>query len=199
MGRVIFLLEEPSMKAFLEEFLPRAFPDVPFLCLQHEGTRDLEASIPRKLRAWREPGVRFVVLRDNHGVDCKALKRQLVALCRQGHREDSLVRIVCQELESWHLGAPDALAQAFGDSALAKRAAKTKFANPDRLTNAAQEMESLVPGFRKIDGARRMGRVMPTDPRASRSRSFQVFYEGLARLAREAASRPKAPVQGELL
>jgi hypothetical protein len=182
MGRVIFLLEEPSMKAFLEEFLPRALPNVPFLCLQHEGTRDLEASIPRKLRAWHEPGVRFVVLRDNHGADCKTLKKRLLALCKQGSREDTLVRIVCQELESWHLGAPGALAEAFGTPALARRASKPKYLDPDRLTNAAQEMAQLVSGFRKTEGARRMGRAMPTEPAASRSRSFQVFCNGLSRL-----------------
>lgn len=174
------------MQAFLEEFLPRAFPGMPFLCLQHEGTRDLEASIPRKLHAWREPGVRFVILRDNHGADCKALKRRLVTLCQQGRREDSLVRIVCQELESWHLGAPDALAVAFGYPALGRRISKPKFADPDCLTNAAQEIRWLVSSYRKIDCARRMGRAMPTNPAASRSRSFQVFCEGLARLVAEA-------------
>lgn len=183
MGRVVFLLEEPSMKAFLDEFLPRAFPELPFLCVRHEGIRDLEASIPRKLRAWHEPGVRFVVLRDNHGADCKAVKRRLLTLCTEGRRNDALVRIVCQELESWHLGAPEALAEAFESPALAKRAAKPKFADPDRLTNAAQEMDRLVAGFRKIEGARRMGRVMPTDPTGSRSKSFQVFLGGLSRLA----------------
>jgi len=145
----------------------------------------LEASIPHKLRAWHEPGVRFVILRDNHGAECTALKRRLVALCKQGHREDSLVRIVCQELEAWHLGAPDALAVAFRSPALAKRVTKPKFANPDRLTNAAQEMGRLIAGFRKIEGARRMGRAMPTDAAANRSRSFQVFLQGLSRLAAE--------------
>jgi hypothetical protein len=182
MARVVFLLEEPSMEAFLEEYLPRAFPDLSFLCLRHEGIKDLEASIPRKLRAWREPGVRFVVLRDNHGADCRAVKGRLLALCAEGRRNDALVRIVCQELESWHLGAPEALAEAFESPALARRAAKPKFADPDRLTNAAQEMERLVTGFRKIEGARRMGRTMPTDPAVSRSRSFQVFHGGLSRL-----------------
>ncbi len=182
MGRVVFLLEEPSMKAFLDEYLPRAFPGLPFLCVRHEGIKDLETSIPRKLRAWREPGVRFVVLRDNHGADCMNVKGRLVALCKQGNRQDALVRIVCQELESWHLGVPDALAKAFESPALAKRVNKPKFANPDRLTNAAQEMERLVTGFRKIEGARRMGQTMPTDPASSRSRSFQVFHGGLSRL-----------------
>ncbi len=185
MGRVIFLLEEPSMKAFLDEYLPRAFPNLPFLCVIHEGIKDLEASIPRKLRAWREPGVRFVVLRDNHGADCKNVKARLVTLCQQGNRQDALVRIVCQELESWHLGAPQALADAFESPTLARRAAKPKFADPDRLTNASQEMRRLIASFRKIDGARRMGRTMPTDSSANRSRSFQVFHSGLVRLSAE--------------
>jgi hypothetical protein len=182
MGRVVFLLEEPSMKAFLEEFLPRAFPDVPFLCLQHEGIRDLEASIPRKLRAWREPGVLFVVVRDNHGANCLLVKERLRTLCQQGHRADTLIRIVCQELESWHLGSPAALAEAFESPALAKRAAKSKYADPDRLTNAADEIKRLVSGFKKIDCSRRMGRAMPTDPTANGSRSFQVFFSGVTRL-----------------
>ncbi|HOX03681.1 MAG TPA: DUF4276 family protein [Candidatus Paceibacterota bacterium] len=173
------------MKAFLEEYLPRAFPKLPFLCVRHEGTKDLEASIPRKLRAWREPGVRFVVLRDNHGADCRVVKNRLTALCQEGKREDSLVRIVCQELESWHLGAPAALAEAFQFPALVKRAAKPKFADPDRLTNAAQELGRLVPDFRKIEGARRMGRSMPTSSAANRSKSFRVFCSGLSRLSAE--------------
>ena len=183
MGRVVFLLEEPSMEAFLDEYLPRAFPGLPFLCVRHEGIRDLEASIPRKLRAWHEPDVRFVVLRDNHGADCKAVKERLLNLCAEGRRNDALVRIVCQELESWHLGAPEALAEAFESPALVKRASKPKFTDPDRLTNAHQEMGRLVAGFRKIEGARRMGRTMPTDPAASRSRSFHSFHRGLSRLA----------------
>ncbi|GMU62432.1 MAG: hypothetical protein AMXMBFR34_41950 [Myxococcaceae bacterium] len=60
MGRVVFLLEEKSMKVLLDGLLPRIVPSLDFLCVPHEGKQDLEKSIPRKLRAWREPGVRFV-------------------------------------------------------------------------------------------------------------------------------------------
>ena len=60
MSRVVFLLEEYSMKILLEALIPRLVPSLPFLCVPHEGKQDLEKSIPRKLRAWREPGVRFV-------------------------------------------------------------------------------------------------------------------------------------------
>ena len=67
MSRIVFLLEEDSMKVLLEGLLPRLFPGLSFLCLSHEGKQDLEKSIPRKLKAWREPGVRFVVVRDQDG------------------------------------------------------------------------------------------------------------------------------------
>ena len=56
MNRIVFLLEEYSMKVLLEGLLPRLFPELPFLCIPHQGKQDLEKSIPRKLRAWREPG-----------------------------------------------------------------------------------------------------------------------------------------------
>ena len=47
MSRVVFLLEEYSMKALLDALLPRLFPDLRFLCVPHEGKGDLEKSIPR--------------------------------------------------------------------------------------------------------------------------------------------------------
>src|SRR5205807_10542595 len=109
MSRVVFLLEEYSMKVLLEGLLPRFVPCLPFLCVPHEGKQDLERSLPRKLRVWREPGVRFVVVHDNDGGDCRALKARLAGLCDATGCQDTLVRIACQELEAWYLGEPRAL------------------------------------------------------------------------------------------
>ena len=86
MSRIVFLLEERSMQVLLDGLLPRLFPDLPFLCVPHEGKRDLELSIPRKLRAWREPGVRFAVIRDNDGGNCVQLKAALRKLCKAARR-----------------------------------------------------------------------------------------------------------------
>ena len=44
MGRVIFLLEEKSMKELLDRMLPRIFPSLRFLCIPHEGKADLNQS-----------------------------------------------------------------------------------------------------------------------------------------------------------
>ena len=103
------------MRVLLDGLLPRLFPGLLFQCVPHEGKHDLERSIPRKLRAWREPGVRFAVVRDNDRGDCRALKKELLGLCKTGRgpgrRPDPLIRIVREELEAWYLGEPDALAR----------------------------------------------------------------------------------------
>lgn len=182
MSRVVFLLEEYSMKVLLEGLLPRLFPGLPFLCVSHEGKQDLEKSVPRKLRAWREPGVRFCVIRDNDGADCRELKDSLVALCRDGGRSDTLVRIACQELEAWYLGAPDVLADAFGRDDLRGIAAKARFRDPDVVVEPAAALTRLVPEYQKVSGARSLGRVLP---RENGSRSFQVLMAGLDRLSEE--------------
>jgi hypothetical protein len=105
-SRLIFLLEEPSMEALLQGLLPRLFPGLCFLCIPHEGKDDLDSSIRRTLRDWRTPGDQFVVVRDNDGADCITVKHSIQQLCREGRREDTLIRIVCQELEAWYLGDP---------------------------------------------------------------------------------------------
>lgn len=181
MSRVVFLLEEYSMKVLLDGLLPRLAPGLPFLCVPHEGKQDLEKSVPKKLRAWREPGVRFVVLRDNDGDDCRKLKDRLMTLCRDGGRPDTLIRIACQELEAWYLGEPAALAEAFGNERLRDMGAKARYRDPDAVVRPSAEVESLIPEFQKVSGARRMAMRLSRD--GNRSRSFQVLIEGIDRLS----------------
>jgi len=164
MSRTVFLLEERSMKVFLEGLLPRLFPELQFLCVPHEGKRDLELSIPRKLRAWREPGVRFAVIRDNDRGDCIRLKATLRKLCNEGRGNDVLIRIACQELEAWYLGEPAALADAFGDESLRDLQRRARFRDPDSVVRPSAEIERLVPEFQKsVRGAAFGG---ASDPKA---------------------------------
>lgn len=133
--------------------------------------------MPRKLRAWREPGVRFVVLRDNDGGDCRALKRRLSDLCRQGGRADWLVRIACQELEAWYLGEPDALADAYGNDSLRGIGGRARFRDPDSVVRPSTAVRELVPRFQKTDGARRMAQHLSRG--RNRSASFQALIQGI--------------------
>ena len=177
MSRIVFLLEERSMKVLLDGLLPRLFPDLPFQCVPHKGKRDLQRSIPRKLRAWREPGVRFVVILDNDGSDCEQLKAKLKQLCNQNGRADTLIRIACQELEAWYLGEPAALADAFDKPGLQNLGRQARFRDPDALRRPAVEIERLIPEFNKRSGARRMARHLTRE--RNRSSSFRALMEGI--------------------
>jgi hypothetical protein len=178
--KLVFLVEERSMAVFLEGFLPRILgSEVPFRVLAHEGKSDLERSIPRKLRGWREPGVRFVVVRDQDSADCVDVKRKLVALCAEGRRPDSVVRVACRELESWFLGDLVGVAEALGVPALAVLVNKAKYRNPDGLRFPSRELARLLPGYGKIRGARAMGPTIDLD--RCRSRSFGHFHTGVVR------------------
>ncbi len=165
--------------------LPRLFPGLRFQCVPHEGKSDLERSIPRKLRGWREPGVRFMVVRDNDGGDCRVLKDDLRGLCQAGRRDDTLLRIACQELEAWYLGEPDALADAFGDEALRSIGRKARFREPDSVLRPSDAVEQLVPEFQKVSGARRMAQHLTRE--RNRSTSFRVFVAGIETVAADLA------------
>ena len=177
MSRMVFLLEERSMKTLLEGMLPRFFPELNFICIPHEGKQDLEKSIPRKLRAWHEPGVRFVVVRDNDGGDCHRLKERLVTLCSEAGRPDVLVRIACQELEAWYLGEPAAIAEAFGENKMRGKGKKSRYRDPDAIRQPSREILRLVPAFQKISGARRMASYLSRNGNVSKS--FQVMMDGV--------------------
>lgn len=183
MNKIVFLLEESSMKVVLEGVLPRMFPDMTFLCIPHDGKSDLERSIPRKLKAWGEPGVQFVVIRDKDQADCVETKRNLARMCADAGRPDTLVRIVCEELEAWYLGDPDALADAFGDEKLRGIGRRARFRDPDSVRQPSRAVGELAPEFQKINGARRMARFLSRERNASRS--FQVLMSGLDRILAE--------------
>ena len=180
MNRIVFLLEEYSMKVLLEGLLPKLFPDMPFLCIPHEGKQDLEKSIPRKLRAWQEPGASFCVVRDNDGADCKAIRQHLVKLCKKGGRPDTVVRIACQEMEAWYFGDLEATARAFQRGELPEIGNQARYREPDSIVTPSSKLTELVPEFQKISGARRMGRELS---RTNKSPSYQALISGIDRLA----------------
>lgn len=185
-GRLVFLLEEPSMKLLLEGLLPRLFPGwvtgQHFLCIPHEGKTDLDRSIPRKLGAWQIPGDRFVIVRDNDGADCAAVRHKLQAMCAAAGRPDTLVRLACQELEAWYLGDLEALASAFAQPKVNSPALRKKYADPDSWRKPSVELERLMPSFQKSAGARAMAQCL-REAEHNKSRSYAKFVAGVHRLA----------------
>jgi len=184
-GRIIFLLEEPSMKVLLEGLLPRLFPGLiehqHFLCIPHEGKSDLDKSIPRKLKAWQEPDAKFVIVRDNDNADCIDIKARLHAVCVEAGRPETLIRLVCQELESWYLGDLLALAEAFKQPKINTPALHKRYRTPDEWHKPSIEVKRHISAFQKTSGARAMAQHLGTHD--NRSTSFNQFIQGVRRIA----------------
>jgi len=186
-GRIVFLLEEPSMETLLEGLLPRLFPGMEagshFLCIKHEGKSDLDRSIPRKLKAWHYPNDRFVILRDNDSAICTDIKARITKICMEAGRPDTLIRLVCQELESWYIGDLQALAVAFCDERLASPATRKRFSTPDAWQKPSVELARMIPTFQKGSAARVMAESLTID--GNISPSFHAFVTGIRRVASE--------------
>src|SRR5690606_3439693 len=137
---------------------------------------DLEASINRKIRGWREPGVRFLVARDQDGADCVKLKARLADLVPANPRPEHRIRIVCQELESWLLGDIGAIADAYPQARKHASFRTWSKRDPDSFTNAADMVANLTGTKAKTNRAKEIAARM-TDLDSNRSHSFQVFLQ----------------------
>lgn len=181
--KLVFLLEEPSMKHLLDGLLPSILPKgVDFQTIPHNGKHDLEKSIPRKLKGWNEPGdIRFVILHDQDNKDCIELKQELLQLCTVTSKP-VLVRISCQELESWYFGDTKALALAYNNPKLEDLSRRKKYRVPDAIPNPKEELLKLVPEHQQISGAKLIAPFM--DIENNSSVSFNFFVSGVRRLSR---------------
>ena len=177
--RIIFMLEELSMKVLLDGILPRILPEgIGFLTIPHDGKRDLELSLPKKLGAWNEPDVAFVVVHDQDSNDCVELKRNLQGICAASRRQ-TLVRIACRELEAWYWGDLAAVSEAYGVD-LKYLSGKRKYREPDSIDHPKKELKRYIPQMGQIEGARKIAPYMNLEENTSHS--FQVFVQGIKRL-----------------
>jgi hypothetical protein len=181
MSEVVFFLEELSARAMLEGFLPKIIPDT-IRCrfIVFEGKQDLEKQLFKRIRGYRVPKARFVVLRDKDSEDCVQVKERLVAICAEGSHPGSLVRVACHELESWYLGDLAAVEAGLNVTGLVRHQEKSPYDNPDSFASPAQKLKSIVPGYQKVGGSRAIGPHL--DPATNRSHSFKVFVAGIQKL-----------------
>ena len=181
MRELVFFLEEQSAKEMLDSFLPKLLDkNICHRCICFEGKQHLEKQLKKKLRNWCNPNTDFVVLRDQDSADCTVVKQRLTAICTEAGKPNSLVRIVCHELESWYLGDLQAVEKGLNLSGLAGKQQNSKFRNPDGLSNAKQELKKLTDSYQPISGSREIGYYMSVDN--NYSHSFKVFIAGLQRL-----------------
>lgn len=193
-----FLVEEPSMDAFLRSFLPGLLP-APHSFDVHafQGKSDLLNKLEARLKgyaSWLPAHWKIVVVVDRDDDDCLVLKQQLERVAQQtglrsrtatGNPSWQLVnRIAIEELEAWFFGDWQAVRQAYPRvaSTIPNTAA---FRNPDAIRGGTWEAFERVMrkygyflgGLEKITAARAIGGHM--DPLRSRSASFRTFHQAL--------------------
>ncbi|MDR1677866.1 MAG: DUF4276 family protein [Deltaproteobacteria bacterium] len=182
---LVFLVEGRAEEALINALAPRLLPpghDVKVLTFR--GKQDLEKSLPRTLKVWRNPQASFLILRDQDSGDCLKIKAHLLNLV-EGNPADCRpykIRVACRALESWYLAQLAVVEAVFNQNALARQQNCAKFRNPDQLANPDMELGKLTGGmYQKVDGSERLGRALSLDD--SRSPSFKNFIVAIKHLA----------------
>lgn len=198
---LVFLVEEPSMEAFLQGLLPRLLPSGPtFEIHPFQGKMDLLNKLEARLRGyaqWLPRSWRIVVVVDQDDDDCRKLKDQMERVAKgAGLRTRTQApacwqlvnRIAIKELEAWYFGEWDAVCAAYpGVSVNVPK--QSKYRNPDAISGGTWEaFERILQrygyfkgGLSKIQVARELGTLL--DPARSRSQSFTLFRDALIEAA----------------
>jgi len=177
---LVFFLEEPSAKEMLKGLLPSMIPEyIQVRYVTFQGKQDLEKQIVKKLRGWRTPDTFFVILRDQDNGNCVEIKENLMNKCREAHRDNTMVRIACTELESFYLGDLKAVEDGLGIPGIAEKQSLKKFQSPDSINKPSEELRKITNGkYQKISGSRAIGKHLKYDG-SNLSYSFNVLTRGI--------------------
>lgn len=192
---VEFLVEEPSMEAFLGVLLPRVLPAGPtFVVHPFQGKADLMNKLEGRLRGyahWLPKNWRIVVVVDRDDDDCLELKQQLEAIAASaglhsrsqspGTEWQLVNRIAIEELEAWYFADWGAVRSAY-PRVSNDIPRQQRFRDPDSITGGTWEAFERVlqrygyfkTGLRKLEAARAVAAHIV--PEHSRSRSFVQFH-----------------------
>jgi hypothetical protein len=127
--------------------------------------------------------VPFIILHDNDGGNCRALKTNLRSLVPSDRSKRTQIRIVMQCLECWYLADPVALAKAelIKTTKAEEMNRAAKFRSPDRINNAKDEFLRLHKQAGQIGLARAIAPNLDLDN--AKSPSFALFVKTLKALA----------------
>lgn len=202
-----FLLEERSAEVALEAILPKIVsPNVSHRFHAFQGKHDLLKQLPGRLKSYRyrmADDWRIVVLIDEDREDCRQLKAKLEQIAHdeglvtkscvtKNSRFQVVNRLAIEELEAWFFGDPKAVRAAYPkvpDGFHRRR----KYQNPDAIAGGTCEaLERLLKRFyrRGFAKTKMAGMIAPhMEPDRNKSKSFQVFVEGLKACVGESGFR----------
>lgn len=201
MKRLVVFVEGLSDKELLDNFLPRLFPglqsdrvvpqnvrsgNLPYWgirleCVVFGGKGELLEGTESKLKGWRVPNSAFIILCDQDRDDCKILKQKLETICKSTEKQLTLVRIACNELESWYFGNLSAveLALDLPNGSLNQ----SRYFDPDSILKPSEKLEKITNGkYRKTSGSRNIGKNLSTSMDENFSKSFKNFVGGVQKI-----------------
>ena len=166
----------------LKGLLPRLLPiDLKIHFIVFEGKQHLEKQLPKRLKNWKKPDCLFVVLRDQDSGNCISIRKNLVTICADSGKPETLIRIAIHELESWYLGDLAAVDAGLNINRLSKLQNKAKYRNPDKLANPSQELKRITSNrYKKVSGSRAIGPHLSLYENCSYS--FHKFISGIKTL-----------------
>ena len=191
-------LEEPSAEEALKHLIPKILEiDVSYEFHTFQGKDEMLIELPKRLKGeqWIPKNWRIIVLIDEDRSDCHELKAYLEKVAHDADfvtkssaapNEDFQVvnRLAIEKLEAWFFGDVEALHTAYPRISRNLHN-KAKYRNPDTIRGGTYEaLEDLLINnnyykkrIPKTTVAQRIAQHM--EPSRNRSKSFQVFVEGL--------------------
>lgn len=198
------LVEEPSARWALDHLVPKIVPNVRYVIREFAGKDRLLKELPARLRGYairsKYERLKVAVLVDRDDEDCVALKGRLEQMATEAGvgrpREQQgrvvLNRVVVEELEAWFFGDVPALCRAY-PRVPASLGEQAGYRDPDAIKGGTWEAleRVLARGGYHTSGLNKLRTATDVAPHmnveANRSRSFQVFRDGLRHLLSEDA------------
>lgn len=185
---IFFLVEDYSMKQFLEGILPRLdFAVNTFEIKHHNGKEDLLGSLTKVIPTLSKRAQHIVVLIDRDQQNCIELKNKIkekMTCCSCPYT----LRIACYELETWFLGDLNAIAQCSERFKPKYFENKDKFKAVDNIAGKpSAKLEEMMPDWKNLYSskpkfAEKISRFITLELNHNRSHSFRVFLKTLYEL-----------------
>jgi hypothetical protein len=191
---IVFLVEDYSMRQFLDGILPRlGFDEHIFEIKHHRGKEDLISHLDKIIPSLSKRAQQIIVIIDQDKKDCVALKNEIeekMAHCSCKHK----IRIACYELEAWFLGDMAAIEKCSPRFKARSFQGKKKYRDVDNIEKPSTVIAKIVPDWNdkyasKPKFAQTIAQFVSLErqnlKQANRSNSFHVLLETLFSLLRQ--------------
>ena len=213
-NHIEFLIEEPSMEAFLLAILPRLLGNkTSFVIHVHQGKMDLLKQLKARLkgyRKWLPDDFRIIVLIDRDDDDCSTLKADMenAAVTADLHTRSVgaadyrvVNAIVIEELEAWFFGAWSAVRDVYPkvpvtipNQSQYRDSDAVKGGTWEAFERILQRAGYFSGGLRKVQAAREIGRTF--EHTMCKSKSFNHFRKIILEAIEERIVNTVDPVDG---